>query len=390
MKFSIPAKDLKRALSTCNEIAPVSSAIAEEKTGVLIRARGEAVVFMSADETSYVSVTVPAQVKIEGEALVRCSAVSGSVSATFLEDGKTITVETTDKESLKISGVSTVKHNRTFPLLNAGFFVETPEFDEAQAARIEALALQDGILAVAHAASKDASKLHFNCVSTTFTDNEVVFAATDGVQIAEFRQTVKVPKQGLRGSFILGLKFANVMAKYVADVLREGDTEGRVGIYVEKDHFFLRSGGTVLVGTLLNTSFPDYVEHLETTEKLLAIFPIDESLSVLAGMQPTVDTKSHRMVVDASNSGQAVLSNSSNSGASESSELPIQTAVSFVLHFDALLFQTAIRQLAALKKRKENETDFEFYFTENAAHVILKLPKHDYFKTLVCTLKPVS
>lgn len=390
MKFNIPAKDLKRALSTCNEIAPVSSSIAEEKTGVLIRAQDDVVIFMSSDETSYVSVTVPAKVKTKGEALVRCGAVSGSVSATFLEDEKPITVEATDKSTLKISGVSTVKHSRTFPLLNAGFFVETPEFQETQATRVKSLDLQDGILAVAPAASKDASKLHFNCVSTTFTDSEIVFAATDGVQIAEFHQAAHVPEKGLRGSFILGLKFANVVAKYVADGLREGDTEGVVGVYVDNDKFFLQSGGTTLVGILLNTSFPDYVSHLETTEKLLAIFPGEEFLSVLSGMQPTVDTKSHRMVVDASDSGQAVLSNSSNSGASESSELSVQTSASFVLHFDALLLQTSIRQLFTNKKLKDDETDFEFHFTEDAANVVLKLPKHDYFKTLVCTLKPVS
>lgn len=43
MKFTIFARDLKRALSTCNEVAPASSSIAEEKTGVLIRAKGKTV-----------------------------------------------------------------------------------------------------------------------------------------------------------------------------------------------------------------------------------------------------------------------------------------------------------------------------------------------------------
>jgi len=382
MKFTVLAKDLKRALSTCNEIAPASSSIAEEKTGVLVRTEGENVVFMSSDETSYVNVTIPAKVAEKGEALVRCGTVSSSVTATFLEDEKSIVVETTDKSTLKISGMSTVRHNRNFPLLNAGFFVETPEFDEAQATEIKALDFQDGIQAVAHAASKDNNKLHFNCVSVSFTDNEIVFAATDGIQIAEFRKAAQIPAKGLRGSFILGLKFASVVSKHVADILREGEGVDVVSTYVEDDNFFLRSGETTLVGTLLNTDFPDYATYLETAGKLLAVFPTEAFLTVLGGMQPSVDVKSHRMVVDADKAGNATLSTSSISSDATSSELPVKTPESFALHFDALLLQNSIRQL-----KGEN---FEFYFTPEAAQVVLKSPKQADFRALVCTLKPVS
>ena len=382
MKFTIVARDLKRALSTCNEIAPASSAIAEEKTGILIRAKGENVVFMASDETSYVSVEMPAQVKQEGEALVRCGAVSSSVSATFTVDENSIVVETTDKSTLKVSGVSTVKHNRSFPLLNAGFFIETPVFEDTKATEIKALDFQDGVQAVVHAASKDASKLHFNCISVTFADNEVVFAATDGIQIAEFRKTAQIPGKGLRGSFILGLKFANVVAKHVADILREGEGVDVVGTYVEGDNFFLHSGETTLVGTLLNTDFPDYVPFLETEGKLLAIFPTEAFLSVLAGMQPTVDAKSHRMVIDARKKGRATLSTSSITGDAVSSDLVVKTPDDFIFHFDSLLLQTSIRQL-----KGEN---FEFYFKPEAAQIVLKAPKDDAFKALVCTLKPVN
>lgn len=384
MKFSIPAKDLKRALSTCNEIAPASSAIAEEKTGVLIRTQDDTVIFMSSDETSYVSVALPVKIIKKGEALVRCGPVSNAVSATFLENEKIIVVETTEKTTLKISGVSTVKHSRTFPLLNAGFFIETPEFNEIKATKIESIHFQDGISAVAHAASKDTSKLHLNCVSVTFTNEEVIFAATDGVQIAEFRKTAPVPEEGLRGSFILGLKFANVASKHVADVLRQredGDPT-TIGIYVEKNNFFLKSGRTILVGTLLNINFPDYISHLETTGKLLALFPRDSFLKVLSGMQPTVDAKSHRMVMDASKKGSATLSTSSISGEAEDSELPVKTPENFILHFDAILLQNSVRQLKG--------DDFEFYFTKEADNIVLKSPEYDDFKALVCTLKPVS
>ena len=384
MKFTIFAKDLKRALNTCNEIAPASSSIAEEKTGVLLRAKGESVIFMSSDETSSVSVEVPAKIALEGEAVVRCGAVTSSISATFLDDEKPITVEDTGKSTLKISGVSVVKHNRTFPLLNAGFFIETPKFDETKATAIKALDFQDGILKVAHAASKDSNKLHFNCVSVTFTDNEIIFAATDGIQIAEFRTTVQMPKEGLRGSFILGLKFANVTSKHVADKLREdeGKGEGMAMTYVEGDNFLLRSGGTTLVGTLLTTDFPDYAPWLETTEKLLAVFPKETFLATLGGMQPTGDAKSHRMAIDALKKGKAVLSNSSALGTADSSNITVETPEDFVLHFDALLLQNSIRRL-------EGE-NFEFYFSSEAAQVVLKSPKNDDFRALVCTLKSLS
>lgn len=172
------------------------------------------------------------------------------------------------------------------------------------------------------------------------------------------------------------------MSKHSADKLREGGDVEIVGTYVDGDNFFLKSGKTILVGTLLNTDFPDYVTFLETAEKLLAIFPTVEFLSVLSTMQPSVDAKSHRMVVDASKKGEAVLSTSSISGEAESSELAVKTPENFTLHFDALLLQNSIRQFKG--------EHFEFYFTNEASQVVLKSPKNEEFKALVCTLKPVT
>ena len=114
----------------------------------------------------------------------------------------------------------------------------------------------------------------------------------------------------------------------------------------------------------------------------MAVFPTEEFLEVLPGVQPTVDAKSHRMIVDASREGEAILSTSSIAGEAVSSELAVQTPQDFTLHFDALLLQNSISQL-----KGEN---FEFYFTEEASQIILRAPKNDDFKALVCTLKPVS
>lgn len=382
MKFRIAAQDLKRALHTCNEIAPASSAIAEEKTGVLVRAQDKSAIFMSSDETSYIRIEVDAEVQEQGEALVRCNAVTGSVAATFEDFGfdsklNIIKLETTSKSTLKIVGSNrvaakkTLNHVRNFPLLNLGFFIETPLFDFKKSTQFPAFQFMDGLSKVSPAASKDNSKLRFNCISLTLTDNEVIFAATDGIQIAEFRKTAKV--KGLRGSFILGLKFASVAAKLVNPTL---DT---VDIYVEDNNFFVKSGGTILVGTLLNTTFPEYTPYLCTDGLSTAVFPRETFLSVLSGMQPTVDAKSHRLVIAAISKGTATLSTSSVTGEAESSDLDVQTPFDFVLHFDSTLLQTAIRQLKG--------DDFEFYFTDNAKGVLLKSPKNDEFKTFVCTLK---
>jgi DNA polymerase III sliding clamp (beta) subunit (PCNA family) len=385
MKFIVSAQDLKRALNTCNEIAPVSSAIAEEKTGVLVRVKNNSAIFMAFDDTSYVSVEIPVEVQEAGEALVRCSAVSSSVNASYEDVGfdnqpNKVKVETTPKGTLKLTGTNRVREgknlpvNRTFPLLNAGFFVETPSFETNKSTKFSALHFMDGLNKVSHAASKDSSKLHFNCISLTLTDDEVVFAATDGVQIAEFRKAAEV--KGLRGSFILGLKFASIASKLVNPKL---DT---VDIYVENDQFFLKVGGTVLVGTLLNTDFPKYQSYMETEPLLVAIFPREDFMTILQGMQPTVDTKSHRMVLEAATNGTAILSTSSITGEAESSGLDVKTPKDFILHFDSTLLQASLRQL-------EGDA-FEFYFTPAAKGILLKSPKDDDFKAFVCTLKKVD
>ena len=245
MKFSIPAQELKRALNTCNEIAPASSSIAEEKTGVLVSAEKDKVSFVSSDDNLGVRVEVPAKVENEGSSLVKCSSVASSISATFEDygfdgDPNSVKLEATDKSTLKVSGGNrvaekkTLNHSRKFPLLNAGFFIEPPEFDSSKTTQFPALHFMDGLTKVGHAASKDTSKLHFNCIQLTLTDDEVIFAATDGIQIAEFRKAAEV--QGLRGSFILGLKFASIASKLVNPTL---DT---VDMYVEDESFFLRTG----------------------------------------------------------------------------------------------------------------------------------------------------
>jgi DNA polymerase III sliding clamp (beta) subunit (PCNA family) len=388
MKFIIPADDFKRALGTCNEIAPTSSTVAEEKTGVLISAKDGMATFVSSDETSYVKVSVPAQVMEGGEALVRCQSVSSNASASYKLEDAPLRVETAEKRTLKISGAGhyssrtdkPMNCTRSFPLLNPGFFVEPPPFDDTQVTKFKALDFQDGLLAVAHAASKDTSKLHFNCINVTFTDETVVFAATDGIQIAEFKKAAQV--MGLRGSFILGLKFASVLSKHVADTLRAGEGEDTVEIYVKGENFFMRSGETTLVGSLLTVDFPDYAAHLSTAGKQVAIFPREDFLSILQGIQPSVDIKSHRMVIDAKPSGSATLSTSSiNTSAAESSDLEVQTPEGFVLHIDSVFLQNAVQQL--------KDDLFEFHFTQDAAGVVIKSPEQDVFRALVCTLKRV-
>jgi DNA polymerase III sliding clamp (beta) subunit (PCNA family) len=386
MKFSVNALDLKRALNTCNEIAPVSSAVAEEKTGVLIRVSKDnpkTAVFMSSDDTSSISVEIDVvSVDKPGEVLVRCSSVAGSVSATFGDKGfddapTVISLESTSKGTLKISGGNRVgekkthNHIRNFPLLNAGFFIETPDFDGTKATRFPVFQIMDGLNAVSPAASKDASKPHLNCINLNLTDNEIVFVATDGIQIAEYRKAAEV--KGLRGSFILGLKFANVAAKLVNPALEH------VLIYVEDNNLFLRSGGTVLVSSLINGSFPNYLPYLDVTNSKVAVFPREDFVAVLQGMQPTVDAKSHRMVIEASTKGTATLSTSSISGEAESSDLDVKTVENFVLHFDSTLLQRAVQQL--------KEDEFEFFFTTDAQGVLLKSPKNDDYRSYVCTLK---
>ncbi len=382
MKFVANAQDLKRALNTCNEITPTSSAIAEEKTGVLVRTLGDSVVFMASDDNTSVSVEIPAQVSEDGEALVKCLPVSSAVSATFEDfgfDGAStlVKLETTNKETLKITGSNRIgegkkqHNNRTFPLLNAGFFIETENFETDKATQFPSLYFMDGIGSVGYAASKDNSKLHFNCISLTLTDDEVIFAATDGVQIAEFRKATEV--KGLRGSFVLGLKFASIATKLI------NPNFNFIDLYVEKDHLFVKCGGTTLIGTLIKTDFPNYHPFIQTDGLKKATFDTGEFSTLLQRVQPSVDAKSHRLVLDAKTTGAAELSTSSVSGEADSSDLDVETPEDFVFHFDSVLLQNSLRQL--------KDESFEFYFSPDAKGVLLKSTKDEDFKAYVCTLK---
>jgi DNA polymerase III sliding clamp (beta) subunit (PCNA family) len=389
MKFSLSAQDLKRALNTCNEIAPATSVIADEKTGVLIRASGESVVFMSTDENLAVRVEVPALVKEAGEALVKCGPCAGA-GATFVDasdDGKLndVQVETTTKDTLKFTGNSKfARHYKNFPLLNVGFFIETPAFEEEQSTLFPAFQFMDGLSKVSHAASNDTAKPQFNCIALTLSDNEVVFAATDGVQIAEYKTRPKKAAEvkGLRGSFILGLKFANLAAKLINPNLVD------VQIYQQEDTFHLKSGGTVLVGALINTAFPEYAPHLETEKLMKASFSTEAFRATVQDMQPTVDVKSHRLVIEAkASAGTANVSTSSvigDAGLEDEWTLDVETPLDFVFHVDSVLLQNATRQL------KGDVFDLYFADSTNARGLVLKSEKDEDFRAFVCTLKIIE
>jgi len=386
MKFTIAAHALKRALDRCNQIAPASSAIAEERTGVLLHVESERVIFMASDDTMSIRVEVPAEVEEVGEALVKCNAVSSAIVATFEDrsfDGTEnfVVLSTNNKNILRITGSTKISegekplsHSRSFPLLNADFFSETPEFDEAKVTHFPAFAFMDGLSLVSHAASKDPSKLNFNCICLTLTDDNVVFAATDGIQIAEYRKAAKV--KGLRGSFILGLKFATVAGKTVDPNLES------VELYVEDNNIFVRNGSFTLVGALLNTKFPEYGPYMDVSSYKKAVFNTASFSSVLAGMQPSVDAKTHRLVLDAKKSGTAILSTSSTTGEAESSDLEIQTPEDFDFQFNSVLLQNAVRTFTS--------GTFNFYFDKKGKGVLLQSEVLPEFKTYLCTLKKVA
>lgn len=386
MKFSITASDLIRALGTCNEIAPLKSVVADEMTGVLIRTLDKSVVFMASDDNTSVSVEVPADIQERGEALVRAAPAHAVANASYKEEGfdgtpNRVTLETTAKNSLKTTGVNRVREGknlpitRNFPLLNAGFFVETPAFDISKITQIPSFSFLDGLTKVAYAADRDSSKVHMSCINLNLTDEEVIFAATNGIQIAEYRQAAKV--QGLRGSFILGLKFANVAHKLVNPNKFEF-----VDIYVENDRFFFKQGGTVLVSSLVDAEFPEYSRYMETDTLTRAVFPREDFSDVLAGIQPSVDAKSHRIMLTGNTDGTATLSTSSVNGEAESTGLDVSTPEPFDFDFDATLLQSAVRQLKGER--------FDFYFKPDAPGVVVHSSKEDGFKAFLCTLKKVG
>jgi len=389
MKFSISAHAFKRALDRCNQIAPSSSSIAEETTGVLIRAESEVVVFMASGDAMSIRVEAPADVQEVGEALVKCGAVSSSISATFEDKGfdgseNFVFVGTTGKETLRVTGSTKVaegkplSHVRNFPLLNLDFFAETPEFDNKKATHFPALAFMDGLNFVSYAASKDRNKLQFNCICLTLEDNEVIFAATDATQIAEYRKAAKV--NGLRGSFVLGLKFSEVAAKSINPNLEFVD------LYIDKGQVFLKNGDFTLVGALVNTKFPEYVPLLKETVYKKAVFNTPSFLSVLTSIQPSVDVKNHRVALEAKKSGTAKLSTSSTTGDAESSDLEVSTPEDFNIHFDSVLLQNAVRNLTG----SQFGSQFSFFFDKNAKGVLLKSDKNVGFKSFVCALKKVE
>lgn len=389
MKFTISARGLVRALRTCNDIAPASSVVAEEKTGVLIQIVDNYAVFKAADDNNYISVQVPVQVKEGGEALVKAQAITASVVASYEElgfDGEPnlITIETTNKNTLKLTGANRVREGkahpitRNFPLLNVRFFAEAPAFDPSKSIGLPALSLIDGFGKVGHAASRDASKLQFNCINLTLSEKEIIFAATDGIQIAEFRKETPEEVKGLRGSFVLGLKFAAIAAASIDP----NANEYKVDLYVDKDQIFLRSGNIVLVGALVKAAFPDYTPFMRTDKLKKALFPREDFISVLSGIQPTMDAKSHRVVIDANTNGTATISTSSSSGEAESTGLDVSTPENFNLHFDANLLVGAIRQLRG--------EEFEFHFVPDASGVLVKSSKDEHFKCFICTLKKIG
>ena len=161
-----------------------------------------------------------------------------------------------------------------------------------------------------------------------------------------------------------------------------------VQLYQQEDTFHLRSGGTVLVGALINTAFPEYAPHLETEKLTKASFSTEAFRETIQNMQPTVDVKSHRLVIEATaDTGTANVSTSSvigDAGLEAGDFLDVETPLDFVFHVDSVLLQNATRQL------KGDAFDLYFADSTNARGLVLKSEKDADFRAFVCTLKIIE
>lgn len=393
MKFIISSADFKRALRICSEVAPVTSTVSEEQTGVQITTGDKKVRFFAVNALfSELVVEVPADVLEAGDILVRCAKLYTSVNTTFKEEGTSddpnlLTVELSGENKLRVQGVSHVsdKGRRissfcVLPLLDLSFFYEPLKpFDRTRAVQIPSSVFVEGLSKLAQSVlSNPQLKPKYAIVSVSFEDNEIQMLATDGLRIGRYRKPALLVGDSADSiSFIINSSLASVANR----LLPVDNTP--LQFYVEDDRLVLLTqldGLTVQLSTALsNAEFPDCSSYLQTENRLLAIFPNAVFLSLLQSAITLMDKTSHRVIISADKQGAATITASSADGHSENSDMEVQTPEDFEIHFDVSLLISGIRLFRGEK--------FNFYFNPKTANVIMQDSVDDTFTFLVSVLK---
>ncbi len=264
MKIQVLTNILKNKLSFVNH-AVSSKGQLPILLNILIRAQGKELKITATDLEIGIETKIPAKIEEEGEITIPARTFIELVSSLNEE---TITIETKNKTSLT---VSTKKTKSTFQTINEEEF---PNIYKEKGEKITNFNKEEGqkdFSQVIFSASTDTTRPALSGVLLRPEEEGFLLVATDGYRLSLKHHKTKTKKLNNKTPFI-------VPARVFKELLSINDDSEEVGMYVSTDNnqLLFEQGESVLVGRLIEATYPNFEKIIPTDFSLNVSFDREE------------------------------------------------------------------------------------------------------------------
>lgn len=250
MKLTVERGALLKALGHAASVVERRNTI-PVLANVLVEARGEALLLIATDLNLQISLEIPARIEVEGATTVGAHLLHDI--ARELADGSQIDLALTDGKLHVAADRSRFK----VPVLPRDDFPALPPPKDGYGFSVSATALATMLGRTAFAISDEISRPYLHGVQVEERDGELVAAATNGHCLASARLPAPEGSKGLTDAILPG--------KLVAQLQRlTAEAEGDVQVAINESRAAFTIGGALLIGKLLDASFPDWRRAVPT------------------------------------------------------------------------------------------------------------------------------
>jgi len=244
MKIECVKEKISKAISQIERVAGKNLSL-PILSCVLLEAENNNLIIRATNLDLGVEIHIPTKVIKPGKVAVYGSILNNLLLS--IPGENSVTLETTDSNSLKVSSNKT---NTTVKTLPHDEFPSIPVVSEDQPIKIQSTDFISGLKAVWYSAAVSSVKPELSSVYIAVDGEYLVFAATDSFRLAE--KKIRFKNNNLKEHILIPFK-------NIPDIIRLlGDISGEIDLFVTKNQISFSHPSIYLTSRVIDGTFPDY------------------------------------------------------------------------------------------------------------------------------------
>lgn len=261
MEVVITHEHLKNALNIVSKVSIKRNEL-PILANVLIKVSSSVIEFTTTNLETAISHKVVGKIIEEGSITIPVKLFTSYINS-LPSDNITLRVENNNLS------ISTKQFNSTINGISAEDFPILPILDSGNEVVIEGGALKDFLNRSIIASSHDDSRPILNGVHIVFSEEGVIFAATDGYRLSEI-------KTNLKSSFSETVTVPNQTIQEVLYVVGEGD----VTVSFDENQIQFSTGDSIVISKLLSGEYPEYDKLIPHSSENTIVIKKDDLLNI--------------------------------------------------------------------------------------------------------------